>query len=199
MFRLQSFIAEADTGPIDVSEHKPVVVAPGRFNPPTVGHKRMLKRLVELGQELNAKPVVIVVDSGKYDARNPLPGDVRKEYLSKMFPGVEIMVAKNPYDAIWDMYETRQEYPIGGVTGADRAEAYKEMIRRMLGAKVADQYKAEILHRHPDVEGIAGVSGSKAREAAVREDEGAFVAMTGLEHDDAIRLMALIRKGMGAE
>jgi len=199
-FKRYNTLLEAEKEKLDTSNDQPVVIAPGRFNPPTRGHQLMIKELVALGQKLSAKPVIIVVDSGKYDERNPLPGTVRKEYLQKMFPAIDIHIARNPYEAVFNLHDQFHEVPVGGVTGADRADNYKKMIGRIFGPEEMDRYEAKILHRDPDAEGdVAGVSGTKAREAAASGDEGAFRAMTGLDHKDAIELMALVRRGMGIE
>ncbi len=64
----------------DVSKFKKIVIAPGRFNPPHLGHKLMIDKLVELGKKLDAEPVVLIIDSGKYGPKNPLPGKVRQEF-----------------------------------------------------------------------------------------------------------------------
>ena len=200
MFTLQSYIAEAEKEPIDVSGHEPVVIAPGRFNPPHMGHKLMIDKLIQLGKRLGAKPVVVIVDSGKYDARNPLPGEVRQQYLQKMFPMVDFVIKKNPYFAVYDLHAERNQVPVGGVTGADRADSYKKMVGRIFGPEVENNYQAEVLHRDPDAEGdVAGASATKAREAAANNDEAAFRAITGLGHEDAVQLMAQVRKGMGVE
>lgn len=197
-FRTYTIITETEKEKLDTSNDRPVVIAPGRFNPPTRGHMLMIRELIALGQQLNAKPVIIVVDSKKYDERNPLTGEVRKEFLQKMFPMIDIHIAKNPYEAVFDLHDQHQEVPVGGVTGADRADSYKAMIGRIFGPEEMERYEAKVLHRDPDSDkDVAGVSGTKAREAAARDDEGSFRAMTGLGHEDAIKLMALVRKGMG--
>lgn len=201
MLKFKTFtITEAEKEKLDTSNDRPVVIAPGRFNPPTRGHNLMIKELIALGQHLKAKPVIIVVDSGKRDERNPLSGEVRKQYLQKMFPAIDIHIAKNPYEAVYDLHANYGEVPIGGVTGADRADNYKGMIGRIFGPEEMERYVAKVLHRDPDSSDVvAGASGTKAREAAASHDEGAFRAMTGLKHEDAIELMKLLRKGMGLE
>ena len=196
--RLTQFLNE---DVIDVSGFEPIVIAPGRFNPPHRGHQLMINRLVDLGRQLRAKPIVIIVDSGKYSEKNPLTGEVRLHYLQKMFPelGIDFVIAKNPYDAVAELSEHRK-VPIGGITGADRADSYKKMVGRIFGPEVEDRYQAEILHRDPDAEeDIAGASATKAREAAANNNEAAFRAITGFEHRDAVDLMQQIRRGMGVE
>jgi nicotinamide mononucleotide adenylyltransferase len=199
-FKAYTVITEATKEKLDTSKDEPVVIAPGRFNPPHRGHQLMIKELIALSQQLKAKPVIIVVDSGKRDERNPLSGPDRAAALEKMFPMIDIHISKNPYEAVFDLHDKHGEVPIGGVTGADRADSYKGMIGRIFGPEEQERYEAKILHRDPDaVDDVAGVSGTKTREAAVNGDEGAFRAMTGLKHEDAIRLMAQVRKGMGVE
>ena len=199
-FKDYNVITEATKEKLDTSNDQPVVIAPGRFNPPTRGHQLMIRELIALGQRLQAKPVIIVVDSGKYDERNPLTGEVRREYLRKMFPAVDIHIAKNPYEAVFDLHDKHNEVPVGGVTGADRAKSYKGMIGRIFGPEEEERYEAQVLHRDPDSnDDVAGVSGTKARQAAADNNEGAFRAMTGLGHDDALQLMSQIRKGLGIE
>lgn len=193
----ETFLKEqTDFSSDDLKKMKPVVISPGRFNPPHLGHKLVVGNLVKLGKKLNAKPIVIIVDSGKRDERNPLSGDVRKEYLSKMFPQLHIVVAKNPYEAVAIMGE-EGSVPVGGVTGSDRADSYKKMVGRIFGSDVENKYVTSILHRDPDAGDVKGISASKVRAAAKAEDVTRVRAMTGLNHDDGVRLTKLLIKGMG--
>ena len=172
----------------------PVVIAPGRFNPPHLGHKLVIDNLIEMGHELNAEPVVIIVDSGKRDERNPLDGDIRKAYLSKMFPKVRYEIAHNPYDAVERLATEHNMVPVGGVTGADRADNYKKMIGRIFGESVHNAYTARVLQRNTDSDNdVAGVSATKVRQAAANNDVNKVRAMTGLDHDDAIKMINMIR------
>ena len=170
------------------------VIAPGRFNPPHLGHKLVIDTLIKLGKELKAEPVVIIVDSGKYDNRNPLTGDVRKEYLSKMFPNTRFIIAHNPYDAVEKLGQEHNLAPVGGVTGSDRAENYRKMVGRIYGEDLQNSYKAEVLSRDPDSDiDVAGISASKVRQAAAENDVTRVRAMTGLGHDDAMEMVNMMR------
>jgi len=176
----------------------PVVIAPGRFNPPHKGHGMMINELIALGKQLNAKPIVIVVDSGKYGEKNPLTGDARKQVIEKMFNGIEVHVHKNPYEAVEHIGQ--KHVPVGGVTGADRADSYKKMVGRIFGPDIEGKYEAKVLTRDPDAEGdISRISATKVREAARTSDIGTFRAMTGLEGQEAEDLMKAVKKGMGVE
>lgn len=194
------FVAESDEIK-DFSEHKPIVIAPGRFNPPHRGHKLVIDKLVALGEKLEAQPVVLVIDSEKYGPKNPLTGGVRKAYLQKMFPEMRFEVYKNPYDAVDSLSEQEKLIPIGGVAGEDRGNSYKGMVGRIFNEQIMNEYQSEVLHRDLDADStdIAGISGTKAREAALQEDVPAFRAMTGLELNDARELMKLLVDGMNTD
>lgn len=182
----------------DFSGHKPIVIAPGRFSPPHRGHKLVIDKLVALGERLNAQPVVLIIDSGKYGPKNPLKGEVRKEYLQKMFPGMRFEVYKNPYEAVADLSETEQLLPVGGVAGQDRGNNYKGMVGRIFGNKIMNEYHSEVLYRDPDAnsDDIKGISATKARKAAIEGNVAAFRAMTGLDDKDSRTLIKLLVDGM---
>ncbi len=196
MNKLAKFIAEADKVK-DFSEHTPIVIAPGRFNPPHRGHKLVIDKLVTLGEKLDAQPVVLIIDSGKYGPKNPLTGEVRKAYLEKMFPEMRYEVYKNPYEGVEHLSETEKLIPVGGVAGADRGSNYKGMVGRIFGEQIMNEYHSEVLYRNPDAENdIAGISATKAREAAMEGNIAAFRAMTGLDDDDSRTLIKLLVDGM---
>jgi nicotinamide mononucleotide adenylyltransferase len=200
MKSLAQFIKEADEIK-DFSEHKPIVIAPGRFNPPHRGHKLVIDKLVALGEELGAQPVVLIIDSGKYGPKNPLKGEVRKKYLQKMFPEMRFEVYKNPYEAVDQLSEKEQLIPVGGVAGEDRGNNYKGMVGRIFGEQIMNEYHSEVLHRDPDadIDDVKGISGTKAREAALEGDVPAFRAMTGLDDKDARDLMKQLVDGIGTD
>lgn len=198
MGQLAQFLKEGnDKYTEDLSLMTPMVIAPGRFNPPHLGHKLIVDKLIALGEELNAEPVILIIDSGKTGPKNPLTGEVRKSFLSKMFPDIRMEAFKNPYDAVQQLALREKMIPVGGVTGADRGDSYKEMVGRVFGESVGDRYKSVVIHRNPDADNdIAGISATKARQAAVDGDVSKFRAMTGLEDEDARTLIDLLVKGM---
>lgn len=183
----------------DVEDFSKIVIAPGRFNPPHRGHKVMIDNLVELGKELNAEPVVLIIDSGKRGEKNPLSGEIRKKYLQKMFPRVRFEIFKNPYEAVFTLADQNKELPVGGVAGADRGNAYKQMVGRIFGDDVKQKYVSKVLYRDPDAtDDVAGASATKARNAAKEGDVVKFRALTGLSEPEAKKLMNELVKGMGS-
>ncbi len=190
--KFTDFLAEdANTG--DWKDMNRVVIAPGRFNPPHLGHKLVIDTLIKLGEGLKATPIVIIVDSGKYDKRNPLTGEVREQYLSKMFPNTRFVIAHNPYDAVSKLGEENL-VPVGGVAGSDRAGSYKSMVGRIYGEEVEEHYQSKVLSRDPDSDNdVAGISASKVRDAAQANSVAKVRAMTGLGRKDATALISQMR------
>lgn len=180
----------------DISCFRPVVIAPGRFNPPHRGHKLVIDKLIALSEKLNAEPVVLIIDSGKYSSKNPLSGEIRKEYLQKMFPEMRFEIYENAFEAVIQLAEKHQQIPVGGVAGQDRGKSYKAMIGQIFGKGIENTYLAEVLYRDLDSdEDVVGVSGTKARQAAMEGNVAAFRAMTGLNDDEARSLMKLLIDG----
>ena len=196
-FNLTNFISES-TEDVDTTDMKKIVIAPGRFNPPHRGHKSMFETLSSVSEQLNAIPVIIIVDSGKYDERNPLTGSVREEYINKMYPDVITVIAKNPYDAVVGLHDVGF-IPVGGVCGKDRADSYKQMIGRIFGESIKDQYHDEILKRDPESDDIAGISASKVRESVKDGNRAAFRTMVDLPREDANALFNLIEIGFNRD
>ena len=69
-----------------------VVFTYGRFNPPHLGHKMMIERIVNKARNLNKKPVIIVSHSVG-NIRNPLPVDNKLRILRGWFPNVTLMAS----------------------------------------------------------------------------------------------------------
>lgn len=198
MIKLKEYITLTEG--VDDKELEPVVILPGRFQPPTVGHRLGFTKLLDLSEKLNAKPVILIIDSQKYDARNPLTGEMRHQYLSKMYPEFQYSIGRNAYELIETLYKENNQVPIGGVTGGDRGDTYKGLIGRIFGNKASELYENIVIHRDPDsLNEIIGATATKAREAALIENEPEFRALTGLNHEDGVELMRLIRRVTGKE
>ena len=63
--------------------------AVGRFQPPTIGHAKMIESLIQMSKDAGARPFVFVSSAqgtGKERVKNPLTSDVKVSFLRKMFP-----------------------------------------------------------------------------------------------------------------
>jgi hypothetical protein len=87
------------------------------------------------------------------------------------------------------------------IGGSDRVEEYQKMANGTLQYH-PDKYNSFEVRsagmRDPDSEdSVSGMSGTKAREAALTGDTGKFRAATGWSGDYAEYLMQAVRRGLG--
>lgn len=98
------------------------VFACGRFNPPTVGHRKMIERMSKVG-----KPVFIFATGSQDRLRNPLHLDQKLGFLRSMFPSVRIDTAINAFDAATKLRERGFE-TITFFCGEDRRDLGEALI-----------------------------------------------------------------------
>ena len=181
-----------------------VVITFGRFNPPTVGHEKLLKSAASeasrLGYDLKVYP------SRSVDAKkNPLQPGAKIEYMKKMFPDYEESIKDDPNArTIFDVLEACFNLGYKAVTivvGQDRLSEFQSLAQKYNG----DLYDFEDLQvisggaRDPDSEGIEGMSASKMRDAVAKDDFKAFAkGIPNIGNMEKKNLFNLIQKSMGA-
>ena len=181
-----------------------VVITFGRFNPPTVGHEKLLKsassEASRLGYDLKIYP------SRSVDAKkNPLQPGAKIEYMKKMFPDYEESIKDDPNArTIFDVLEACFNLGNKAVTiveGQDRLSEFQSLAQKYNG----DLYDFEDLQvisggaRDPDSEGIEGMSASKMRDAVAKDDFKAFAkGIPNIGNMEKKNLFNLIQKSMGA-
>lgn len=175
------------------------IMAPGRYNPPTIGHQAMVKMLIKKAKELSTSeskvlPVVVIVAGAKSSLdkqKNPLSADDRVKIFEKRWgKQVKVMVAADPITAAKELQEQGINASLV-VSGSDRS--YKEVLDKYAPIegyehhavpmpserqKPADQeaFLADLekTGKTPD---IAAVSGSLAKKAAQLGYRKAFRAL----------------------
>tara|TARA_B100000575_G_scaffold4685_1_gene3503 strand:- start:1973 stop:3337 length:1365 start_codon:yes stop_codon:yes gene_type:complete len=181
-----------------------VVVVFGRFNPPTVGHQKLLdaagSEASRLGYDLKIYP------SRSVDAKkNPLQPGAKIEYMKKMFSDYEENIKDDPNArTIFDVLIAAANLAYKAVTivvGQDRLSEFQSLAQKYNG----DLYDFEDLQvisagaRDPDSEGIEGMSASKMRDAVAKDDFKAFAkGIPNIGNMEKKNLFNLIQKSMGA-
>ena len=181
-----------------------VVVVFGRFNPPTVGHQKLLdaagSEASRLGYDLKIYP------SRSVDAKkNPLQPGAKIEYMKKMFSDYEENIKDDPNArTIFDVLIAAANLAYKAVTivvGQDRLSEFQSLAQKYNG----DLYDFEDLQvisageRDPDSEGIEGMSASKMRDAVAKDDLKAFAkGIPNIGNMEKKNLFNLIQKSMGA-
>ena len=181
---------------------KTMVFAFGRMNPPTIGHKKLIDKVISTARE-HAGDYVIVLSKTQKAPKDPLSADEKLMFARKMFPDVNIQLAdtqKNTYIA-WLKYFNDQKYDkVIMIAGSDRVSEFQTTISKYNGTeykfKVAEVVSAG--ERDPDAEGTTGMSASKLRFYAQKDDFANFKKglPSTLREKDAKELMLAVQQGM---
>jgi len=179
----------------------------GRFNPPTIGHEKLLNALTATAQREGGK--ALVYTSSTQDAKkNPLSKDQIFKYLKKAFPRAKktFQTRSTARTALEVAVELSGKYDkLVMVVGSDRVSDFSSLLNTYNGIKSKhgsyDYKEIDIVsagERDPDASGATGMSASKMREAAVQGDFDLF--RTGIpstmSDKDAKNMMNDVRVGL---
>ena len=181
-----------------------MTVAFGRFNPPTVGHGKLLSaaKKAAVGGDLKIYP------SRTQDAKkNPLDPDMKISYMKKMFPQYEDNIINDPeMKSIFNVLVTANESGVKNINiivGSDRQSEFENLATKYNG----ELYNFDNIRvisagvRDADAEGVEGMSASKMRKAVVDNDFDSFRRGTPKDLDDGetTALFNAVRTGMGSK
>lgn len=176
------------------SELNTAVFTFGRFNPPTIGHAR----LVDMIKRQPGKPYVFLSHTQK-PKTDPLSYGQKLTYAKTSFPDVTIgdYEVKTVIQALQKL-ESLGYSNVIMIVGSDRVDQFKEFVPKYNGK----DYKFDSIkiisagERDPDSEGVEGMSASKMRKFAVDKDFENF--KTGvINKADAKKMYDEVRAGMG--
>ena len=154
-----------------------ITVVFGRFNPPTIGHQKLLDK----AKKAAGKGTLRIYPSRSQDAKkNPLDTDTKYDVMQKMFPSHADSMVNDPnsktiFDVLKKAYGDGYSN-VNIVVGGDRVKEFD---------KLATEYNGKLYNfnsvntisagnRDADAEGIEGMSASKMRKAAAENDFETF-------------------------
>ena len=179
----------------------------GRFNPPTIGHGKLLNALTATAQREGGK--ALVYTSSTQDAKkNPLTKNQIFKYMKKAFPKEKKhfqtrSMAKTALEVAVELHGKYDKLVM--VVGSDRVADFSSLLNTYNGMKSKHgfyEYKEiDIVsagERDPDAEGATGMSASKMRAAAVKGDFDSFKSgLPDIMKDiDAKKMFNDVRAGM---
>ena len=177
-----------------------LTLAFGRFNPPTVGHEKLLQmaRKTAAGGDLKIYP-----SRTQDPKKNPLDPDMKVSYMKKMFPDFdENIVNDDEMRSIFNVLQTADgEYKnVTIIVGSDRQSEFESLATKYNG----ELYNFDNIRvvsagvRDADAEGVEGMSASKMRKAVVDDDFEAFKRgiPKSVKDADAQSLYDAVRTGM---
>ena len=154
---------------------RPAVIAFGRFQPPTLGHARLVDYLRFEAAKRKATPILF--PSATQDPiRNPLPFAEKVRFLRQLFPGLAVSgnkIVRTPIDAL--VVVKRMGFDaVWFVVGSDETQAFMRFgnyVRlKEYGVLTVPGARDEKLS------GVVGMSGTKLRQAAQQDDWKTFRA-----------------------
>ena len=178
-----------------------LTVAFGRFNPPTVGHGKLLAAAQKAAQGEDMK---IYPSRSQDPKKNPLDPDMKISFMKKMFPEYEEnIVNDDEMRSIFNVLTTADEQGyrnVNIIVGSDRQAEFENLATKYNG----DLYDFENIRvisagvRDADAEGVEGMSASKMRKAVIDGDFDSFRRGTPKELDDGDTqaLFDAVRSGM---
>jgi len=192
---------EIDDLEMHEAKGKSIAFTFGRFNPPTIGHEKLIKKV----QSIPTKDFKIFLSRSEDPKKNPLSPQQKLAYMKKMFPQYARNIEINTTNMVLDIATKlhKQGYTdVTMVVGSDRVREFDTILKKYNGVSsrhgLYDFDSIKVVsagERDPDAEGATGMSASKMRAAAAKGDLNNF--KKGLPRGvDADRLMKDVRKGM---
>ena len=177
-----------------------LTLAFGRFNPPTVGHEKLLQmaRKTAAGGDLKIYP-----SRTQDPKKNPLDPDMKVSFMKKMFPDFdENIINDGEMRSIFNVLQTADgEYKnVNIIVGSDRQSEFESLATKYNG----ELYNFDDIRvvsagvRDADAEGVEGMSASKMRKAVVDDDFESFKrgVPASVKDADAQALYDAVRTGM---
>ena len=173
------------------------VVAWGRMNPITIGHEKLVNKVISVASDNKAVPHIFL--SHSQDAKkNPLSYEDKIKFGQQAFG--RIITHSNAKTIIELMKVLDKHYKnVILVAGSDRIKEFETLLNKYNGKeyKFADIKVVSAGERDPDGDSVSGMSASKMRQYAADDDIVKFVA--GLPKKlkkSGDKVMAAVRKGM---
>jgi hypothetical protein len=183
------------------------VFAFGRFNPPTIGHKKLLDKLEAMAEQVNGK-AYLFLSQKQNNKTDPLSYNEKEDYLKTFYPNLTVgdPTVKTIIQALQKI-QAEGRTRIIMIAGSDRVMEFQKLLNQYNGKPDKagnDLYKFDSIdvvsagERDPDQEGASGASASKARELANKGQEHEFskIIMGG---DAGKKLYQIIQDRLGKQ
>ena len=163
-----------------------LTVAFGRFNPPTVGHGKLLAAAKKAATDGDLK---IYPSRTQDPKKNPLDPDMKISFMKKMFPDYsDNIVNDDQMKSIFDvLVNANGDYKnVNIIVGSDRQAEFENLATKYNG-ELYDFENIRVISagmRDADAAGVEGMSASKMRKAVVDGDFDTFRQGTPKELKD---------------
>src|SRR5210317_1356450 len=185
------------------------VFAFGRFNPPTIGHEKVINKVQQVANKVNVKAYIFLSHSDG-TAKDPIDFTTKLGYLRRHFQSDPKLsfgdIRANTIIKVMKVLEQEGRTKIIMVAGDDRVMQFSNLLNQYNGkpTKAGNiEYTFDSIDvvsagdRDPDSDDVSGVSASKARQAAADGDYETFKTMFVGNEGLKKNIYKAVRTGMG--
>ncbi len=174
----------------------------GRFNPPTIGHEKLINKV----KSMPTNDYRIYLSRSEDSKKNPLSAREKLSVMKKMFPSHASKIEINTSNMILDIATKLSKKGFTSITmvvGSDRVREFEGILKKYNKVKsrhgLYDFEDIKVVsagERDPDADGASGMSASKMRAAAQKGDLNTFKRGLPSAFRDVDGLMRQVRRGM---
>ena len=152
----------------------------GRFNPPTIGHEKLITKVKSVAK---GDPFYIYPSWTENAKKDPLPHKVKVGWMRRIFPkyAKNIISDLKCKTAIHVLTKLADFDVVVMVVGSDRVNDFQKLLDKYNGVESTHGFyefdKIEVVsagERDPDAQGVEGMSASKMRLASTNNDFESF-------------------------
>ena len=177
----------------------------GRFNPPTIGHEKLINKV----KSMPTNDYKIYLSRSQDSKKNPLDPSKKLRFMKSMFRQHARNIELNPTNMVLDLatsLHNKGYTDITMVVGSDRVREFENILKKYNGERNRHGFYnfksikvASAGERDPDAEGATGMSASKMRAAAEKGDIDSFKKglPKGISNKEIEDLFVSVRSGMG--
>ena len=159
------------------AKQKTVVFAFGRMNPPTIGHSKLIGKVMAVAKKEGGTPSVYPSKT-EDKKKNPLSFKTKVKVLKDVFGDIinTDRSIKTPFDVLDSLNNAKYEKVVF-VVGSDRVNEFKKNMSKFVDSDLDNIKEFSVVSagdRDPDAEGVAGMSGSKMRDFVIKDKFGKF-------------------------
>jgi len=172
------------------------VFAFGRFNPPTIGHQKLVEKVQSVARQVDGKGFIFLTHT-QNNKTDPLSYQEKQAYIKSQIndPNLEIGHPEaNTFIKVLQVIQAQGRTKIIMIAGDDRVMQFQKLINQYNGIpdkqgnelyKFDDAQVVSAGQRDPDAEDVTGASASKARDWAAKGQWHEFskIAMGGDESE----------------
>ena len=161
------------------------VFAFGRFNPPTIGHQKLIEKVQSMANQVNGKGFIFLSHT-QNNKKDPLSFQEKQAYITSQINDPNLQIGSADVRTLiqaLQKIEAQGRTRVIMVAGDDRVMEFQKFLNQYNGnpdKQGTVQYKFDDIQvvsagqRDPDADDIAGVSASKARDWALKGQEHEF-------------------------